>query len=146
MKKQRKHYTPEEKVAILRRHLLEQAPISELCDKQESMTEADIEIILEQAKEIHSEARPRRRWLHHAQGHVGGAATGDLHGTGPEVGGCPETTADSSAASRLTNCWALSRSRTFICGGETGRRMAGTSLEREAHEKIYCFVAAAVRA
>ena len=34
MKKQRKHYTPEDKVAILRRHLLEQAPISELCDKQ----------------------------------------------------------------------------------------------------------------
>ena len=34
MKKQRKHYTPEQKVAILRRHLLEQVPISELCDKQ----------------------------------------------------------------------------------------------------------------
>ena len=34
MKKQRKHYTPEERVAILRRHLLEQVPISELCDKQ----------------------------------------------------------------------------------------------------------------
>jgi transposase-like protein len=34
MKKQRKHYTPEEKVAILKRHLLEQVPISELCDKQ----------------------------------------------------------------------------------------------------------------
>jgi transposase len=33
MKKQRKHYTPEEKVAILRRHLVEQIPISELCDK-----------------------------------------------------------------------------------------------------------------
>src|SRR5437879_3089090 len=33
MKKHRKHYTPEEKVAILRRHLLEQVPISELCDK-----------------------------------------------------------------------------------------------------------------
>src|SRR5712671_1006091 len=33
MKKQRKHYTPEEKVAILRRHLLEQVPISELCEK-----------------------------------------------------------------------------------------------------------------
>ena len=33
MKKQRKHYTPEEKVAILRRHLLEQVPISELCAK-----------------------------------------------------------------------------------------------------------------
>ena len=34
MKKQRKHYTPEEKVAILRRHLLEKVTISELCDKQ----------------------------------------------------------------------------------------------------------------
>jgi transposase len=34
MKKQRKHYTPEEKVAILRRHLLEQVPNSELRDKQ----------------------------------------------------------------------------------------------------------------
>jgi transposase len=34
MKKQRKHYTPEEKVAILRRHLLEQVPSSELCDQQ----------------------------------------------------------------------------------------------------------------
>jgi transposase len=34
MKKQRKYYTPEEKVAILRRHLLEQVPISELCGKQ----------------------------------------------------------------------------------------------------------------
>ena len=33
MKKQRKHYAPEEKVAILRRHLLEQVPISESCDK-----------------------------------------------------------------------------------------------------------------
>ena len=33
MKKQRKHYTPEEKVAILRRHLLEKEPISELCDE-----------------------------------------------------------------------------------------------------------------
>jgi len=33
MKKQRKHYTPEEKVAILRRHLLEKQPISKLCDE-----------------------------------------------------------------------------------------------------------------
>ena len=33
MKKQRKHYTAEEKVAILRRHLLEQVPVSELCEK-----------------------------------------------------------------------------------------------------------------
>ena len=33
MKKQRKHYTAEEKVAILRRHLLEQEPVSKLCDE-----------------------------------------------------------------------------------------------------------------
>ena len=33
MKKPRKHYAPEEKVAILRRHLLEKEPISKLCDE-----------------------------------------------------------------------------------------------------------------
>lgn len=33
MKKARKHYTAEEKVAILRRHLLEKEPISTLCDE-----------------------------------------------------------------------------------------------------------------
>ena len=33
MKKIRKHYTAEEKVAILRRHLLNQEPISKLCDE-----------------------------------------------------------------------------------------------------------------
>src|SRR5690348_17322724 len=33
MKNSRKHYTPEEKVAILRRHLLEKEPISTLCDE-----------------------------------------------------------------------------------------------------------------
>jgi len=33
VKKPRKHYTPEEKVAILRRHLLEQEPVSKLCDE-----------------------------------------------------------------------------------------------------------------
>jgi transposase-like protein len=33
MKKQRRHYTPEEKVAALRRHLLEKEPISKLCDE-----------------------------------------------------------------------------------------------------------------
>lgn len=33
MNKPRKHYTAEEKVAILRRHLLEHEPISKLCDE-----------------------------------------------------------------------------------------------------------------
>jgi transposase-like protein len=34
VKKTRKYYTAEEKVAILRRHLLEQEPISKLCDER----------------------------------------------------------------------------------------------------------------
>jgi transposase-like protein len=33
LKRQRKNYTAEEKVAILRRHLLEQVPISDLCEE-----------------------------------------------------------------------------------------------------------------
>jgi transposase len=33
MKKQRKHYSSEEKVAVLKRHLLEKEPISKLCDE-----------------------------------------------------------------------------------------------------------------
>ena len=33
MRKERKHYTAEEKVAILRKHLVERVPISDLCDE-----------------------------------------------------------------------------------------------------------------
>ena len=33
MKKHRKHYTPEEKIAILWRDLLQEEPISKLCDE-----------------------------------------------------------------------------------------------------------------
>ncbi len=33
MTQRRKHYSGEEKVSILRRHLLEQVPVSELCDE-----------------------------------------------------------------------------------------------------------------
>ena len=33
MSKERKHYTAEEKVAILRRHLLDKVPVSELCEE-----------------------------------------------------------------------------------------------------------------
>ena len=32
MSKKRKQYTPEEKVSILRRHLLDGVPVSDLCD------------------------------------------------------------------------------------------------------------------
>jgi transposase len=33
MKKERKHYTAEEKVGILRRHLLDKIPVSDLCEE-----------------------------------------------------------------------------------------------------------------
>ncbi len=33
MPKDRKNYTPKEKVAILRRHLLDHVPVSQLCDE-----------------------------------------------------------------------------------------------------------------
>lgn len=33
MKKTRKNYSPEEKVAILRRHLIDNVPVSDLCEE-----------------------------------------------------------------------------------------------------------------
>ena len=33
MRKPRKHYAPAEKVAILKRHLVDQVPVSDLCDE-----------------------------------------------------------------------------------------------------------------
>ena len=33
MRKERKHYSGEEKVAILRRHLLDKVPVSDLCEE-----------------------------------------------------------------------------------------------------------------
>ena len=33
MRKPRKNYTPSEKVAILRRHLIDHVPVSDLCDE-----------------------------------------------------------------------------------------------------------------
>ena len=33
MRKQRKNYTPQEKVFILKRHLVDQVPVSDLCDE-----------------------------------------------------------------------------------------------------------------
>ena len=34
MKNERKHYTAQEKVAILRRHLVDKVPVSELCEEK----------------------------------------------------------------------------------------------------------------
>lgn len=33
MRKKRKHYSAEEKVAIIRRHLVDQVPVAQLCDE-----------------------------------------------------------------------------------------------------------------
>jgi transposase len=33
MNTQRRHFTPQEKVAVLKRHLLEKVPVSDLCDE-----------------------------------------------------------------------------------------------------------------
>lgn len=33
MRKKRKHYSAEEKVAIIRRHLIDQVPVAQLCDE-----------------------------------------------------------------------------------------------------------------
>src|SRR5579863_2994122 len=33
MNKPRRHFTPQEKVALLRRHLLDKTPVSDLCDE-----------------------------------------------------------------------------------------------------------------
>ncbi|MGQ9636152.1 MAG: transposase [Bryobacteraceae bacterium] len=35
MRKERRNYTPEEKVSLLRRHLIEKVPVSTLCDEQQ---------------------------------------------------------------------------------------------------------------
>ena len=35
MSNERKHHTPEEKVAILRRHLIDKVPVSTLCDEHQ---------------------------------------------------------------------------------------------------------------
>ena len=78
MKKQRKHYPPEEKVNILRRHLLEEVPISEVCDKHGV-----------QPKVFY-------RWQKEFFENV--AAAGDPCREGPEVGGGAKTAADPSAA------------------------------------------------
>jgi len=40
--KERKHFTPEEKVSILRRHLVDKVPVSDLCE------EADTDIVAKQ--------------------------------------------------------------------------------------------------
>ena len=74
MRKERKHFTPEEKVALLRRHLVDKVPVSELCEELEpagryrrlrfmlldakSMRETDVEVIRQRARQKYLEAKP----------------------------------------------------------------------------------------
>ncbi len=39
MRKKRHHYTPEGKVAILKRHLIDHVPVSNLCNENETHSE-----------------------------------------------------------------------------------------------------------
>ena len=91
-KKQRKHYTPEEKVAILRRHLLEQVPISELCDKHGLQPT----IFYRWQKEFFENGaaafQPKARLNHSAE---------QERGAYSEVGGGQATTANSSPVCRV---------------------------------------------
>ena len=88
------------------------------------MTEADIEIILERAKEFqpgtplsledgrclvegyvehYNNVRLNSAMLHHTEGHARRASAGDPLQEGPEACGSAETTADSSAEGRVKN-------------------------------------------
>ena len=58
MKKQRKHYTPEEKVAILMRRLLEKEPISERRRTEASTTIA--QATAENARAVHARRETAR--------------------------------------------------------------------------------------
>jgi transposase-like protein len=92
MKKQRKHYAPEEKVAILRRHLVEKEPMSKLCDEvglQPTVFYRWQKEFFENGAAAFEQKRPT-------------TSAGDSRGARPEVGGCAEATADSPPASRLT--------------------------------------------
>ena len=45
MSKHRKHYTPEEKVSIIRRHLVEKIPVSDLCQEQKTSTHGLLPVV-----------------------------------------------------------------------------------------------------
>src|ERR1039457_3313905 len=74
MKRQRKHYTPEEKVAILRRHFLDKEPISKPCDElglqptvfyrwQKEFFENGASAFEQKARPNHSEEQERIAYL-----------------------------------------------------------------------------------
>jgi hypothetical protein len=42
MRRERKHYTPEEKVPVLRRHLIDKIPVSTLCEELQQVAQTSI--------------------------------------------------------------------------------------------------------
>src|SRR5580704_10971751 len=65
MRKERKHFTPEEKVAILRRHLVDKTPVSELCEelglRPTVLYRWQKELFENGATTFHSQERPHRQ-------------------------------------------------------------------------------------
>jgi len=62
MSRERKNYTPEEKVAILKRHLVDKIPVSDLCDE----LELNLNVFYSWQKQLFENAaavfqKPRRR-------------------------------------------------------------------------------------
>ena len=57
MRKPRKNYTPPEKVAILRRHLIDRVPVSDLCDEYQLSAHP----LLRLAEDVLRERRRRLR-------------------------------------------------------------------------------------
>jgi transposase len=123
MKKRRKHYTPEEKVAILRKHLVEGVPISDLCEEsglqptvfyrwQKEFFENGAAAFQQRGRSDHQPEQERIAYLEKkvqtkdevlAEGHACGASAGDSGRAGSEAGGGAETAADSSPAGRVTD-------------------------------------------
>jgi transposase-like protein len=110
MKKQRKHYTPEEKVAILRRHLVEGVPISDLCDErglqptvfyrwQKEFFENGAAAFQQRGRTNHQPEQERIAYLEQK------IQTKDevSHGARSEVGGGAGTAEESPPAGRVTN-------------------------------------------
>ena len=107
MRKERKHYSGEEKVAILRRHLLDKVRVSDLCE--ETGLRAGNAAVAGRCTAsgrglrgaLQQGSPEQRHRLHHAEGRVGGPSAGDPRGTRPEAGSRQTAAPESPPASRL---------------------------------------------
>jgi transposase-like protein len=91
MRKERKHFTPEEKVAILRRHLVDKVPVSELCEelglRPTMYYRWQKELFENGAAAFQSQGRPHRQvGGEDSKGHARRTPAGDSSRAGSEVG------------------------------------------------------------